>query len=1264
MARKPAAVFLLSFILVAFLATSVVFGSDKPIKPFQDRASFPARFAPVYGFAGAEKGAFAAPKGADQVALGEISSASIGTQVGTTSYDYQHNCSMGHQVEHRGTSYVHFDWMYQTGFVLGVGRGIAVQSYNLTDCDLEFPTVKLATTDYGGYCSMDAAQNLCAIPGGHEGNDADSQRPRTYFDFCATGPFGLFTGDAPTDVFGWYANNGAGPTNQNLWPLIEYQIGTEEVIHMVTNESGGAAGDPATCSYNRRVGPYGASLGVWSPQVIIDTVMNINCVVTASQTSDKVAIAWNRPVTYLGRGVDELGPWNQMENDIWYAISDVQGRDWVDSCVSPRTSIAHKILTNPGYWKGGNITNYAWNSDWKAYCNIGALITSDNNLHVIWGCRQWTDTTSVFRRSSAIFHWSEDHPVIRTVAKAQWYTGGLCYGHTWGSDVDKESISECDGKLYVLFTQFGNDAAPCTDYSANKKVMNGELYMTVSGDNGVNWDRPQNLTNSPSPLCADGSCESDNWATMARFGRTEVCGALIGQKVLDVIYVNDKSAGGAIQTESGIWTTNPVKWFPTVCRAVVPEPLYADDAGPGYGEPFSDVPLRIAPGGDTMITLKMENMGLLANNWSISTNPVATWITANPPSGSIPCCGGTQDVDITFSTPAGALNPSYYKDTIVVTHQAVGAPRKIRVGLIVASDFDYPKSAVLATACKKIKVWNTGDMVNNAPGQALDFTPNDCDTFNNQVTSNIYLYDGSPIVCRLKGADTLRFMAYSKIFTDDDALRPLSPLFVDTMNPVYSYATSEFCTADSAIGMQVEYYVPKDDDTCEFIMVVDRFWNKTNVQLNGVLLGEFIDWDVPSDSGSRNASGYDAGLGVIWQQGAEYNDTTEDLCPQQETDRYAAIVVDSGFTPKNAMTIDNATYIYSSGPYGGTAPMPKGATYKLMKEKTGYIKWEDRVPAPPADSAKTDLSMLLTYGEYNLPAYNAVNCSTIVFVKYLYTTKSGTPNWTNLKAKMLAWKRQNLYPQKAVSDSLPKATNWHNISKTYRPTSTPVGQIFRQLPDTTKQDTVLTWAYDAAPVGTLSAGDSLAFKKNPGKQGVLWVGPTLKLRSWWGFGPVYLEGVLPPNPTVNDITAPWGSWWQEISPNYGRFHRILAWFDTNPDGKLDSSDYVILQRNIVPWWWWWWSIYHVEGLYTDIITKALTCCDKPGDANNDNAVNVGDAVYVINYVFKSGPVPPCKCEGDANGDNAINVGDAVYVINYVFKSGPVPICNLANPICQ
>ena len=84
----------------------------------------------------------------------------------------------------------------------------------------------------------------------------------------------------------------------------------------------------------------------------------------------------------------------------------------------------------------------------------------------------------------------------------------------------------------------------------------------------------------------------------------------------------------------------------------------------------------------------------------------------------------------------------------------------------------------------------------------------------------------------------------------------------------------------------------------------------------------------------------------------------------------------------------------------------------------------------------------------------------------------------------------------------------------------------------------------------------------------------------------------------------------------------------------------------------------VDGTLT---TAGLVC----GDANGDSAVNVGDAVFLINYIFKGGPAPVPDCVGDANGDGSTNVGDAVYIINYVFKGGPPPVkpngCNCTPP---
>jgi len=61
-----------------------------------------------------------------------------------------------------------------------------------------------------------------------------------------------------------------------------------------------------------------------------------------------------------------------------------------------------------------------------------------------------------------------------------------------------------------------------------------------------------------------------------------------------------------------------------------------------------------------------------------------------------------------------------------------------------------------------------------------------------------------------------------------------------------------------------------------------------------------------------------------------------------------------------------------------------------------------------------------------------------------------------------------------------------------------------------------------------------------------------------------------------------------------------------------------------------------------------------GDCNGDEIVDVGDVVYLVNYLYKSGSAPDPVEAGDANGDEIVDVGDVVYLINYLYKSGPAP----------
>ncbi|MCK4224343.1 MAG: hypothetical protein KAX39_04120 [candidate division Zixibacteria bacterium] len=61
-----------------------------------------------------------------------------------------------------------------------------------------------------------------------------------------------------------------------------------------------------------------------------------------------------------------------------------------------------------------------------------------------------------------------------------------------------------------------------------------------------------------------------------------------------------------------------------------------------------------------------------------------------------------------------------------------------------------------------------------------------------------------------------------------------------------------------------------------------------------------------------------------------------------------------------------------------------------------------------------------------------------------------------------------------------------------------------------------------------------------------------------------------------------------------------------------------------------------------------------GDANHDGVVDLGDVIYLINYLYKFGPEPMPWEAGDVNCDDIIDLADLVYLINYLFKDGPPP----------
>jgi PKD repeat protein len=85
------------------------------------------------------------------------------------------------------------------------------------------------------------------------------------------------------------------------------------------------------------------------------------------------------------------------------------------------------------------------------------------------------------------------------------------------------------------------------------------------------------------------------------------------------------------------------------------------------------------------------------------------------------------------------------------------------------------------------------------------------------------------------------------------------------------------------------------------------------------------------------------------------------------------------------------------------------------------------------------------------------------------------------------------------------------------------------------------------------------------------------------------------------------------------------------------------------------SAFDVEDTTSDTISihvssQELLC----GDADGNGVVNISDAVYLVGYIFGSGPAPSPLEQADCDCSGTVNIADAVYLIAYIFGGGPEP----------
>lgn len=163
-------------------------------------------------------------------------------------------------------------------------------------------------------------------------------------------------------------------------------------------------------------------------------------------------------------------------------------------------------------------------------------------------------------------------------------------------------------------------------------------------------------------------------------------------------------------------------------------------------------------------------------------------------------------------------------------------------------------------------------------------------------------------------------------------------------------------------------------------------------------------------------------------------------------------------------------------------------------------------------------------------------------------------------------------------------------------------------------------------------------------------------------GPHPFENQYPADSIQAEIILPWG--YQIVNPASATIH-----FATEPSGYIDNAVWQISapagasgpdtirvevkgkisgSNDSYPSYQDW-----IGGIGEVELTTVVAL---RGDANGDGEINVGDIVYLVNFLYRNGDPPVPMQAADANCDGIVNIGDVVYLVNYLYKGGDPPGC--------
>jgi len=90
-----------------------------------------------------------------------------------------------------------------------------------------------------------------------------------------------------------------------------------------------------------------------------------------------------------------------------------------------------------------------------------------------------------------------------------------------------------------------------------------------------------------------------------------------------------------------------------------------------------------------------------------------------------------------------------------------------------------------------------------------------------------------------------------------------------------------------------------------------------------------------------------------------------------------------------------------------------------------------------------------------------------------------------------------------------------------------------------------------------------------------------------------------------------------------------------------------------------WGAGFIEGGTGDHSLTFHALMEKPNfiraDANSDTAIDLSDAIFILNFFFTGGDAPLCEDAADANDDGVLDISDAVKIMGVSFLGETLPI---------